>query len=76
MKEIISRKIKVVTNAGGMNPVGLKNAIEQLTRVPKTVANPFSLSVHRKLVCLFLSLRQSLVMTSLRKARTCVRMAR
>ena len=29
MKEIISRKIKVVTNAGGMNPEGLKAVIEQ-----------------------------------------------
>lgn len=37
MKEIITRKIKVVTNAGGMNPEGLKNVIEQLTRVPSQV---------------------------------------
>lgn len=33
MKDIITRKIKVVTNAGGMNPEGLKAVIEQLTRV-------------------------------------------
>jgi hypothetical protein len=29
MKEIITKKIKIVTNAGGMNPVALKTAIEK-----------------------------------------------
>ena len=37
MKEIIARKIKVVTNAGGMNPEGLKTVIERLTLVPSRV---------------------------------------
>jgi len=32
MNEFISRKIKIVTNAGGMNPLALKEAIENATK--------------------------------------------
>lgn len=31
MKEIVEKRIKVITNAGGLNPLGLKKEIEQLS---------------------------------------------
>jgi hypothetical protein len=32
MKQILKKKIKLVTNAGGMNPIALKEKIEQVTK--------------------------------------------
>ena len=32
MKEIMKRKIKLITNAGGLNPLGLKEAIEKTAK--------------------------------------------
>jgi hypothetical protein len=33
MQEIVKRKIKIVTNAGGMNPEGCRAAMERIAKV-------------------------------------------